>query len=172
MEENQRVREREDAATSASDSSSVRNPFYDNIKHRWAKGEFSSLTVQDLAKDAVESFSIATDQGADVMRRLANAGTSGEYAQNMFRDISKIFGTPIGSPGMDWIEIPVKGNRRCPHPVFWPHIFFKSVATNRGDIWLNRIRGLDGAAEQFWGSIRHSDFVRNRPFLQQDQLFQ
>ena len=132
----QRVREREEPSATASESAD-RNRFYNNIKRRWAKGEFSSVTVQDLARDAVDSFSISPEQGGDIMRRLADAGTAGVHAKNLFRDISKIFGTPIGSPGMDWIEVPVKGNRRCAHPVFWPHKFFSSVANDRTDIWLS-----------------------------------
>jgi hypothetical protein len=66
---------------------------------------------------------------------------------------------------MDWIEIPLKGNRKTAHPIYWPHKFFQNVAHYREDIWRARLIGLDGAADQFWQSIVGSDFVRNHPFL-------
>ena len=71
-------------------------------------------------------------------------------------------------PPLDWIEIPLKGNRKSAHPVFWPHKFFQRLAADRADIWINRIRGVEGAARQFWNSVQHNDFVTNHPYLPRD----
>ena len=64
---------------------------------------------------------------------------------------------------MDYIELHIKGNRKYARPVFWPHKFF--AAADREDISRERIVGLDGAAAQFWESIKDSEFMTNHPFL-------
>jgi hypothetical protein len=89
-----------------------------DLKYRWAKGDLSSAAVQSLSANAQR-------QGARNLEQLSAIGTAGRHAKNLFRDISKVFGHPIGSPPLDWIEIPLKGNRKAAHPIFWPHKFFQ-----------------------------------------------
>ena len=98
--------------------------------------------MQSLASNAQR-------QGAINLKQLSAAGTYGQHAQNLFRDICKVFGHTVGAPPLDWIEIPLKGNRKSAHPIFWPHKFFQNVAHYRDDIWRTRLIGLDGAADQF-----------------------
>jgi hypothetical protein len=129
-----------------------------DLKYRWAKGDLSSSAVQSLSANAQR-------QGARNLEKLSAAGTYGKHAKNLFRDIGNLFGHPIGAPPLDWIEIPMKGNRKTAHPIYWPHKFFQSVAHYRDDIFRSRLIGLDGAADQFWQSIAGSDYVRNHPFL-------
>ena len=92
-------------------------------------------------------------------------GTLGNNPGNLFRDVCKNFGTPKGSPPMDYIELHIKGNRKYARPVFWPHKFFAALAADRDDIFRERIVGLDGAAAQFWESIKDSEFMTKHPFL-------
>jgi hypothetical protein len=151
-----------DEAAEAASSGPARDlPFTRDLKVRWAKGKLSSKDVQELAASA-------SGQGAHSLESVSGIGTMGKHAQNLFRDLCKVFGEPEGSPGLDWIEIPLKGNRKAPHPVFWPHKFMQSLANKRGDIFRKRVLGLDGAAGQFWDSIQHSDFVSKHPFLPRD----
>ena len=160
----QRARERadEDAAERAARHPRIDSPFIADLKRRWAKGKLTSEAVQSLASSARL---LVGHEGNEDLDRLGRIGSSGKNPQHLFRDLCKLFGEPFGSPGMDWIEIPLKGNRKAAHPVYCPHKFFQSVAANRPDIFRKRITGVDGAAHQFWTSIAHSDFVLNHPFL-------
>jgi hypothetical protein len=133
-------------------------PLNEDLKLKWAKGRLSSTEVQSLANNARR-------QGAHSLHDLSKVGSFGENAGNLFRDLKKLFGTPVGSPPMDWIEIHLKGNPKKAHPVFWPHKFFQSLAADRPGIWLNRVRGLSGAAAQFWSSIATNEYVTNHPHL-------
>jgi hypothetical protein len=156
----QRLRETvaEEAAQASNRNRIVDGPLTADLKRRWAKGKLTSEAVQSLASNAKL-------QGAQDLDRLSKIGSSGLHPQNLFRDVCKVFGEPYGSPGMDWIEIPIKGKPKALHPVFWPHKFFQAMAANRPDIWANRIRGVEGAARQFWTQMEQSDFVINHPFL-------
>ena len=129
-----------------------------DLKYRWAKGDLSSSAVQSLSANAQR-------QGARNLEKRSAAGTYCKHAKNLSRDISNLLGHPIGAPLLDWIEIPMKGNRKTAHPIYWPHKFFQNVAHYRDDIFRSRLIGLDGAADQFWQSIAGSDYVRNHPFL-------
>ena len=52
-----------------------------------------------------------------------------------------------------------------PHPVIWPHRFFQTLSKFQPDIWKTRVTGSRGAAQQFWESMRDSEFVKQHPFL-------
>ena len=82
------------------------NPLTQNLKRRWGKGELSSATVQDLAHDAAK-------QGARNLEKLSKVGTYGENPQNLFRDLLKLFGAPVGAPPIEWVLLPTKGGKKC-----------------------------------------------------------
>ena len=137
------------------------DPFTRDLRHRWAKGELSSAAVQSLAHNAQL-------QGAQNLERLSAIGTHGLHAQNLFRDLVRLFGRPEGAPPIEWIELPLKGSRRKPHPIIWPHNWFQTLPSSRPDIWRHRITGAEHAAHQFWESISASQFVTRHPHLPRD----
>jgi hypothetical protein len=135
-------------------------PLLRNLKKRWGKGELSSTAVQDIAFDAQRS-------GAKGVEGLSAAGTYGIHRQNLFRDLLKVFGSPVGAPPIDWVELPLKGGL-LPHPLIWPHKFFHALSRHRQDAWVDRIVGGPGACQAYWESMRDSAFVRNHPFLPEE----
>ena len=97
---------------------------------------------------------------------LAGAGAGGVYTGNLYRDLKRLFGWPIGAPPIDWIMLPTKtGGPNTPWPVIWPHRFFQEVHAKRQDIFTSRIVSAEAACSDFWDSMRHTDFVTNHPFL-------
>lgn len=150
----------ESAASSTSDSRQI-DPLTNDLKRRWAKGEISSAAVQSLGNNA-------RLQGARNLEAISAIGSYGAHAQNLFRDVVRLFGMPKGAPPIDWIELPLKGGRKMLHPILWPHNFFQALPRGRADIWRSRVTGTAGAAQQFWDSIAHTDFVRRHPFLPSD----
>jgi hypothetical protein len=108
---------REAKAQSASPERPAHTPLNDNLKRRWGTGELSSATVQSLAHDAAT-------QGTPGIDNIAASGTYGAHPQNLFRDLLKLFGSPVGAPMIDWIEIPLKSGRKISHPFILPHRFF------------------------------------------------
>lgn len=153
-----RQRRATDLGDDVSTSRGSADPFTKDLRHRWAKGELTSAAVQSLAYSA-------RLQGAQNLDRLSAIGTSGANPQNLFRDLVRVLGMPAGAPPIDWIELPLKGNRKKPHPVIWPHKWFYTLPAGRPDIWKHRVTGPEGAAYQFWESIRESEFVRRHPYL-------
>jgi hypothetical protein len=99
------------------------------------------------------------------LERVSSAGTYGKYPANLFRDLLKIVGNPVGAPPIDWVQIPMKSGRREPHPVIWPHKFFQSLCAARRDIFDSRIRGPEHGCHQFWDFMKDTEFVRRHPFL-------
>ena len=109
----QRARERADEAAAERaaqhpriDNPRIDNPFIADLKRRWAKGKLTSEAVQSLASNA--RLLVGHEGNAD-LDRLGRIGSSGRNPQHLFRDLCKVFGEPFGSPGMDWIEIPLEG---------------------------------------------------------------
>ena len=96
---------------------SIERPLTDNMKRRWAMGELSSVALQDIAHNAQK-------QGAAHLESIVAAGTHGKHATNLFRDLVRLLGKPVGDPPIDWVELPLKSGRKVPHPVIWPHKFF------------------------------------------------
>ena len=123
----QRARHREEDAKGTTADPPLANPLNDNLKIKWAKGKITSKDIQEIAQDA-------QTQGAHGLNALSGAGFSGKHAQNLFRDLVKIFGRPVGAPELDWILIPTQGNRQTPHSVYWPHKFFAKLYSDRPDI--------------------------------------
>ena len=156
-----RRRLREAKAQSASPERPAHTPLNDNLKRRWGTGELSSATVQSLAHDAAT-------QGTPGIDNIAASGTYGAHPQNLFRDLLKLFGSPVGAPMIDWIEIPLKSGRKISHPFILPHRFFQSLAHDRPDLWRQRVVGSTGAARQFWESMRETPFVKNHPHLPEE----
>ena len=126
------------------------------------KGKLTSEAVQSLANNAKSI-------GGKGLESLSAVGSHGKYLGNLYRDLCSMFGTPIGSPPLDWVEIPTRAGPRTPHPIFLPHKFFQSLSANRQDVWKSRILGPAGGAKHFWDSIATSEFVVNHPFLPREQ---
>ena len=62
-------------------------PFNDSLRQGWAKGEYNSRQVQELAGNAQK-------QGAQGCEKLTNAGGSGHTPGNIHRALVGFFGRP------------------------------------------------------------------------------
>ena len=133
-------------------------PFYRSLKRDWGSGILSSARVQEYSHGARE-------QGAAGLDRLADAGASGQQAGNLFRDLKRIFGWPSGCAPIRWIQLPTKRGRVTPHPVLWPHEFFKCMFNERLDLFQQRLCGPEGSCKHFWEGISGSMFMRRHPSL-------
>ena len=73
------------------------------------------------------------------------------------------FGRPEGTPDFYYFRIPMASGEVdhsfCAHMVGLVHFSFR-----RGE-WINSVRGLEGAAYDFWKSIWNSDVVARHPVL-------
>ena len=98
-----------DSATAASSNSvpPTELPFNDDLKRDWAKGLLSSAQVQRYAMHSMQQCAVGLEE-------LAAIGTGGKHAQNLMRDLVRVFGTPVGAPQFDWYEIPTKRGPRTP----------------------------------------------------------
>ena len=139
-------------------------PLVESLKRRWADGKITSPLVQEFA-DA------ASRQGAEGMRRLASAGTSGRHPQNIQRSLLSFFGTPIGAPGTTWVRPPMRNGGEI-HLVLLPHEFFGKLYAEPRPRWEEWIRGPYGAAKAFWDHLRSSSIVREHPALNAKRLHQ
>ena len=73
-------------------------------------GELLSVALENIAHDAQK-------QGAAHLESLVAAGTHGKHAKNLFRDLVRLFGRPVGAPPIDWVELALNSGRKVPHPV-------------------------------------------------------
>ena len=135
-----------------------RLPLNQALKVRWAKGKISSKDVQDISMGAMQ-------QGASGCDRVANMGSAGRHAQNIFRSMRSALGMPRGAPEMDWFEIPMRSGRKTPHPFLLPHKFFSSFYSECIGKWASKMSGPPGACRQFWNGMRDSSFLRLHPNL-------
>ena len=71
----------------------------------------------------------------------------------------------MGSPGIDWIEIPTKAGPRAPHPVIWPHRFFATYREENFEGWVKVVRGVKGGPREFCESIQDSVFAKRHAEL-------
>ena len=74
-------------------------------------------------------------------------------------------GKPNGAPAFKWLDIPTKNKLREPHPFLLPHEFLQSFYANKKKEWSHTIRGPAGATQQFWNSVKYTDFIQNHPML-------
>ena len=153
-----RMRQTQSSTTVPDPMTSTANPHARNLKQMWAKGRLTSAEVQSLAKSA-------QDAGAEGLERLSRIGTDGTNAQNLFRDLKRLFGHPRGAAPVQWIELPTVRGRKDPHPMLMPHVFLQELYKHRPDVLLSRITGGSGATEMFWNGLQHSEFVANHQFL-------
>ena len=131
-------------------------PLYRSLKRDWGSGVLSSARVQEYAHGA-------RAQGAAGLDRLADAGASGEHPGNLFRDLKKIFGWPVGCAPIQWIKLPTKKGQSTPHPVLFPHVFVKQMFTERFDLFQQRLCGPERACSHFWEGISDTMFMRQHP---------
>eukprot|EP00959_Pyramimonas_sp_CCMP1952_P458621 9476923-Pyramimonas_sp.AAC.1 len=146
------VRQRSSRSAVSNEPSPEAGPFSRTMRKDWATGTLSSAKVQEYAFAAQQ-------QGAEGLDNLAAVGTYGKWPQNLLRDLKNLFGYPLGSPPIDWVEVPMKHGRKIAHPVIFPHKFFMEMCARRRDVWDQRIVGLDGGLVAFWESMAHSRFV-------------
>ena len=134
-------------------------PFTDKLRTMWAKGEFNSVQMQDLAMTSMQ-------QGAHSLEQLAAMGNFGNHKSNIFRAMQTIWGIPKGACDIDWLPIPMKAGRYTPHPFLLPHKFFEAFyASNEIKVWRDVMAGPVGACRSYWQECQGTDFVRHHPKL-------
>lgn len=79
-----------------------------------------------------------------------------------------LFGTPQGAPDIDWVELPTSTGQMTPHPVIWPHKFFRALFNDRREWWHRYVQGPEGAAVQYWRQVSKFDFVKKHPRLRRN----
>ena len=137
-------------------------PLVNKLKKTWAKGDISTVLVQEIA-EAAEA------QGARDMKSLSSTGTGGVWPQNIQRSLLRYFGQPSGAPPFTWINLPVKGGMQ-PHPVLLPHQFFGTLFAQRRNLWNDWVRGPAGAASTFWREMAGTPIVKDHPGLNPKRL--
>ena len=162
------VRQRLNEAASSSGSAAaatpppgVTSPLYESLRRDWARGLLSSHKVQEYALGA-------SQHNAWGMDELGRLGAGGKHPQNMFRELVRRFGSPPGAPYIQWVEIPTKHGKATPHPVLFPHEFFRSYWLGVRARWEQTISGGARACIEFWESMQHTDFLRFHPDLASD----
>ena len=101
------------------------------------------------------------------MKDLASAGAGGKHANNALRDFKNALGLPSGSPNFVWLEIPMKGGRKVPHPFLMPHDWFSSLFSTP-DRWATTVVSSGAQSSSFWENMKDTKFVRNHPKLHAD----
>ena len=138
-------------------------PFNRNLLKRWASGRLSAKAVQDIALDA-------TLQGLPHADRIASAGAYGTRPSHIQNQLANMFGYPRGVPKVAWAMVPTKAGRVA-HPFFFlPHEFFRSLYFEERETWIRSVRGVAGAARQYWESIRGSDIFLHHGYLSEANL--
>ena len=88
-----------------------------------------------------------------------------ENPQNTARAIIAALGKPKGTPAFTRLEISTKTKLREPHPFLLPYEFLQSLYASKRKEWVQTMRGPIGAAQQFWNSIKYTDFIQKHPML-------
>jgi hypothetical protein len=130
-------------------------PLVNSLRRDWAKGLLSAKKVQEYAWGA-------QFQGAEGLRDIAKAGTSGANPQNIQRSLINLFGQPLGAPPIDWYRIPMKVGHVF-HPFLLPHKFFQAIYKDRRGDWEHFLQGPIGAAQQYWDNMKDNLYVKNHP---------
>jgi hypothetical protein len=128
------------------------------LRDQWTRGELKTRQVQEIAMKAI-------DQKAENMEQFASIGNWGKNPKNFFRAMKHIVGWPSGTAQLKFIEIPTVKGPNTPHPVLWPHEWFKNMYRDRRELFVKRVRGPAGATRQFWEGMRGSAFLENHPVL-------
>ena len=154
------IRQRTAAAdvpgSSSQPSSTGDAPFTKKLIKKWAAGKISAGEVQDLAFDAER-------QGAAGLSTLSKMGNFGANPQNCYRALRTALGMPPGAPPFYWAEVPTIAGERTPHPFLLPHEFFASYFNAQKHKFIDTMTGTGQATQQFWQSMRRSDFIRHHP---------
>ena len=103
------------------------------------------------------------------MTSMASMGNYGTSPQNCFRDLKKVLGLPEAAPGFTFADIPTIHGPATPHPFIMPHEFFaKQFAKNKG-MWASAISGPADAAQEFWRSMKKTEFLKAHPDLPREK---
>ena len=154
----QRMEDREAQQEQQQGVRNTEGPWTQTLKRDWASGQISAIKVQEYAENSAA-------QGATGMERISAAGAHGKHQSSVHKSLMRLFGRPKGAPEIEWIEIPLKGGRRVPHPFILPHKFFRALHKERYANFVRALRGPEGAAEEYWSNLRQTDFVRRHPLL-------
>ena len=117
-------------------------PLNADLKLKWAKCRLLSSETHSFANSAMRP-------NAHSLYDLSNVGSFGENASNLLRDQKKAIRHSRRQPthGLDRTSFERQSHGSPPNVL--PHCFSQSLAADMHDIWLNRVRGLSGAAAQF-----------------------
>ena len=128
-------------------------PLLEGLKRDWAKGKINSAKVLEYSQRAIR-------QGATDPGKMADLG-----AENAFRSLKSLFGWPEGAPTLRWIELPMVGGKKVPHPFLLPHEFFSAYFQHRKKDWVATMCGPRGACAEYWSGLRDSLFIQRHPTL-------
>lgn len=142
------------SAADESRSAEVDLPLTAAMKRDWGRGKLSSVKVLEYAV-------AAHNQGA----RGLQSFTRCSHAQNAQRSLVAAFGRPKGTPDFTWVSIPTaRGN--IVHPFLLPHEWFRCLFLEAPRTWENCVTGPDGAALEFWKSMKDTAFASAHPVLE------
>ena len=133
-------------------------PLNITMKKKWGKGKI-------FAKDVAEVFDAAREQGAVGIPELSSM----DHPQNLHRSLVSAFGHPAGAPEFFWSMIRLKSGKTS-YPFLLPHMWFASLFGMMRSWWDTAVRGPVGATQRYWNSIRHTEFFKSHPGLNEDEL--
>jgi hypothetical protein len=148
--------------TKGSSSTGQEGSMYTLLREKWAKGDISSVEVQEFAAASGED-------GDDRLSKLRKLGASGRQSGNANRDLARALGKPKGSPEFFFAHIPVAGHDGQPkivsHPFVLPHELFSQLFQERHDTFLQCVAGDSEERGQVWGALASSPVVQRHPCL-------
>ena len=138
------------------------------LVEQFAWGHFSPQLVQKIAALACADFDKAREQEElmEDLRRLAQIGSRGAWANNAHRDIMA-FTTGVNPPEPCAVSMPFKaplGDRM--QSVLLPHEMFASLYHNYPDAWTKYIVPDTATLGLFWAAMQHHPQMAGHPLLQ------